>query len=235
MSPRWSGARIADGIVLAGWAALFWYLLLADRIDLFLSSRTAWVVPVGAAVLTFAAAGRLATARTPEGDALTSHHALRLGAIALPVVLVLALPPTSLGSYAASRRSSFVAAPVGPAGAALSSGPLTLATVAAAIRSPEGGRVLARRAGTEVTFTGFVIREPGMRANQFMLTRFLISCCVADALTVQVRVVGAPAARFRREEWVRVRGRFYPVGEEIIVAASEVERVARPKRPYLTT
>jgi uncharacterized membrane protein YcgQ (UPF0703/DUF1980 family) len=67
-----------------------------------------------------------------------------------------------------------------------------------------------------------------------MLTRFLVSCCVADALSVNVRVVGAPPGRFKADEWVRVSGKFYPLGRDVIVDSSDVVPVERPKRPYLS-
>ncbi|HEY1126539.1 MAG TPA: hypothetical protein VGF83_02150, partial [Actinomycetota bacterium] len=40
----WSHGRVAGGLVLAVWAALFWFLLLTGRDDLYLSTRTSWVV-----------------------------------------------------------------------------------------------------------------------------------------------------------------------------------------------
>lgn len=92
---------------------------------------------------------------------------------------------------------------------------------------------LVRRAGTEVTFTGFVTRDSATPADEFVLTRFLISCCVADALSVEARVVGAPPGEFENDQWVQVTGNFYPLGREVIVDATDVTKVPRPKKPYL--
>ncbi|HEX2031210.1 MAG TPA: TIGR03943 family protein [Actinomycetota bacterium] len=231
MSRTWSPLRTATGAVLAAWAGLFWFLLLTGRSPLYLSDRTAWVVPLGAVVLSVAAAGRLATARSEATEPLPRRTAWWLGLIVMPVVLVLALPPAALGSYAASRRSA-VAAGVVPA-QGLSSGPVTLVHVAAAMWSPDARRQLVARAGTSVSFVGFVSRRAGMPTDEFVITRFLVSCCVADALSVQVRVVGAPPGRFAQDQWVRVTGSVYPLGREVLVEASEVEAVPRPDRPYL--
>ena len=214
MRSRWSASRLASGLVLTGWAGVFWFLILSGRSPLYLSSRTAWVVPVGAAITTIAAIGRLATARTPRSEPLGAWDSLRLAAVAIPIVVVLALPPTSLGTYAASRRSSFVSGGIAADPSSIAKGTLSLADVAGALRSDEGARALAARAGTRVTFVGFVARQPGMAADQFHLTRFLISCCVADALSVQVRIVDAPVGGFKREAWVRVTGKLYPLGQE---------------------
>lgn len=231
MRRSWSPLRTATGVVLLAWAALFWFLLATGRSALYLSDRTAWVVPLGAAVLSLAAAGRLATARSEAAEPLTRPTAWWLGLIVMPVVLVLALPPAALGSYAASRRSA-VAAGVVPT-QDLSSGQLSLVHVAAAMWSPDARQQLVARAGASVSFVGFVTRRPGMPSDEFVLTRFLVSCCVADALSVQVRVVGAPPGRFAEDQWVRVSGNLYPLGREVLVEAGSVEAVPRPDRPYL--
>jgi uncharacterized repeat protein (TIGR03943 family) len=94
-------------------------------------------------------------------------------------------------------------------------------------------QALVNRAGTRVSFVGFVALRDGMPADEFMLTRFIISCCVADALTVQVRVIGAPPGKFHKDRWVRVTGTMYPLGREVVVDASEVVPVERPAHPYL--
>ena len=62
---HWSSSRVATGLVLGAWAGLFWFLLATERWSLYLSTRTFWVVPTGAILLTIATVGRLATARVP--------------------------------------------------------------------------------------------------------------------------------------------------------------------------
>jgi uncharacterized repeat protein (TIGR03943 family) len=84
-----------------------------------------------------------------------------------------------------------------------------------------------------VSFTGFVSRESSEPATEFLLNRFVITCCVADAIDTQVRVANAPPGQFKPNEWVRVTGKLYPLGREVIVDASSVTPVKRPHRPYL--
>ncbi len=229
-----SPSRVAAAVVLASWGALFWWLLIAERSALYLSSRTDWVVPVGAVILTIATIGRLASLRVDDPRPLTGRDWAVFGLLLFPVVATAALPPASLGSFAASRRSSFVSAGFASSVDDVAAGELSLVDVAGALRSGEAMRALVERAGERVSFIGFVDREPGMPADEFVLTRFLVSCCVADALSVQVRVVGAPPGEFAKDDWVRVSGNIYPLGREVIVDASEVVGVPRPKRPYLT-
>src|SRR5213594_4154832 len=107
-SPRaWSPGRVAGGLVLAAWAALFWFLLQTGRDNLYLSTRTTWVVPVGAVLLTAVAVGRLASARVASPEPIRSREAWVMGLMVVPVVIVLALPPATLGSFSAGRRAQF--------------------------------------------------------------------------------------------------------------------------------
>jgi putative membrane protein len=230
---KWSVGRLLTAVVLAAWAALFWFLLLSGRSNLYLSPRTAWVVPVGAILLTIAAIGRAASGRVRSPAPPSAKEIWGLGVIVLPVAVVLALPPTSLGTYAASKRSSFASAGVVASAEDVSTGELTLVDIVGALRSAEASEALAERAGEVVSFVGFVARDKGMPADEFMLTRFVISCCVADALSVQVRVVGAPPGEFENDDWVRVSGRFYPLGEQSVVQTEEIQRIPRPNHPYL--
>lgn len=229
-----SPKRVATAVVLGGWAGLFWFLLVADRTYLYLSSRTAWVVPVGAAILTLAFVGRLISLRAAGPEAFTRTEAFGYFVLVLPVIVVLVLPPTALTSFAASRRSSISGAGFVTSGGDVSTGDLSLVDLAGAMRTEEGRAALGKRAGDEVSFIGFVSRDQGAPADEFTLTRFVVSCCVADALSVQVRVVGAPPGKFAKDEWVRVTGNFYPLSEEAIVDAAEIVPVERPKRPYIS-
>ncbi len=229
----WSARRIVAAAALAAWAGLFWFLMASGRTSLYLSSRTDWLVPVGAVLLTLAALGRGLTVRSRRPEALGRKDAWTAGVIVFPVVVVLALPPASLTSFAASRRSSFSSAGFTTSPEDVAQGELSLADVAGAMRSEDAMKALVTRAGSEVTFVGFVTRDEGMPADEFVLTRFLISCCVADALSVKVRVVGAPPGDLEKDQWVRVTGKMYPLPDEVIVDASQVDKVKRPKRPYL--
>lgn len=227
-------ARVLDSLALASWAGLLWFLLISDRTSLYLSSRTEWVVPVGAICLTGALIGRLLTLRANEPQSLSARSTWGIGLIVIPVITVMALPPASLGSFAAQRRSSLTSGGTLIAAEDVATGELSLLDVAGGLRSREGMKALVGRAGEEVTFTGFVTRQPGAPADEFVLVRFLVSCCVADALSVSVRIVGAPPGRFKADEWVRVTGQMYPIGQEVIVDSSGIEAVERPTRPYLS-
>jgi putative membrane protein len=219
---------------MAAWAGLFWFVLFDGRTGLYLSTRTAWVVPLGAVLASSAAGLRLASARTARAERLSTRESWMLGVVALPVVILLAMPPATLGTYAAGRRSGFVGSGVSSSAGSLDSGDISLIDVAAAQSSKEGQASLARHAGAPVIFDGLVTNEAGAGPGEFLLTRFIITCCVADATIAQVKVVDAPAGRFDDNEWVRVTGKIYPLGTDVLVDASSVVPIDQPQHPYLT-
>jgi len=230
----WSGPRLAGAAVLAAWAILFWFLLLSGRSALYLSTRTSWVVPVGAVLLGAAAIGQAASARIVQPRSMTVREAVVFGAMVVPVVLVLALPPATLGSFSAGKRTGFASSGIATSVGDVGTGRLSLIDVAAAQTTKEGEAALAKRAGEDVDLVGFVMRYPDTPAGEFLLTRYIVTCCVADATIAQVRVVNVPPGAFQANEWVDVKGAIYPLGREVIVNATSVGVVARPEHPYLT-
>jgi putative membrane protein len=230
----WRTSRLAGAAVLAAWAGLFWFLLLSGRDALYLSARTAWVVPIGAVLLSAASLGRLASARTRSPASITLREAWALAFTVVPVVLVLALPPATLGSFSASKRAGFASAGIATSAGDAGTGAISLIDVAAAQTTKEGEAALAGRAGESVDLVGFVVRYADTPADELLLTRYIVTCCVADATVAQVRVVNVQPGAFSTNQWVDVKGAIYPLGREIIVNASSVVAVPRPEHPYLT-
>jgi len=231
---RWSPVRVAGTVVLGAWAALFWFLLVSGRDAFYLSTRTEWVVPVAAVLLTLATFGRLASARAAQQEPLRSRELGVMIAMVVPVLLITILPPATLGSFSAGKRSAVAGAGFSASAGDIATGDLTLVDVATAQTTPEGERALAKRAGEQVDFIGFVTRYADTPADDFLLTRYVVSCCVADATVAQVRVVNVTPGAFADNEWVEVTGTIYPIGREVIVNASTILDVPRPERPYLS-
>ena len=231
---RWSPGGVAGALVLAAWAGLFWFLWLSGREAFYLSTRTDWVVPVAAVLLTAATIGRLASARVVTPKPLAARELWIMGLMVVPVVLVLFAPVTTLGAFSADKRAGFSGTGFATSSGDIGSGELTLVDVASAETSPEGERALAKRAGETVRFVGFVSIRDDTPADEFLLARYVVSCCVADATIAEVRVVNVTPGQFANEDWVEVTGTIYPIGREVIVDASTIAEVARPDHPYLT-
>ena len=163
----------------------------------------------------------------------TRREAWVMAAMIVPVVVLTVLPPATLGTFSAAKRSSFAGIGIAssPDG---SGGPVTFIDVGAGQTSPEGERALTARAGEPVDLVGFVTRYADTPADEMFVTRYIVTCCVADATVAQVRVVDVPPGAFANDQWVEVRGAMYPLGREVIVLAETIESVSRPSRPYLT-
>lgn len=235
-SDGWSQARLAGALVLAAWAALFWWLHLSGRVNLYLSTRTSWVVPLGAILLTAAAMGRFLAARGSDGETLRLREAVVMALMVVPVILVMVLPSATLGTFTTPTKTKFSSATLSSSfyDQITTTSEITLLSVAAAQTSNEGAQALAKRAGVDVDFVGIASREASTPADEFLLTRYVITCCVADATIVQVRVVNVTPGSIKPNEWVEVKGQLYPLGRTMLVNAASVRAVPRPAKPYLT-
>jgi uncharacterized repeat protein (TIGR03943 family) len=234
-------------VALGAWAALFWMLILTHRSALYLSPRVAWTIPFGAVMLTAVTLGQLAAVRTQHPEPLRARPALVVGLIVLPAVVIAVLPPITLGSFAASRRSALDADVARQIADKVNTQPsagstpfhidISLAWVGAALRSDEGFTALStmvQRQGPDVDFTGVVTLPEGTTPpDGFVLARFVVSCCLADAVSVQVPVFGQPASGFVADEWVDVHGDLVFEGSAISIRAASVESVPTPAQPYL--
>jgi uncharacterized repeat protein (TIGR03943 family) len=232
---RWSRSRLLAAAVLGAWAATFWFVGVSGRTGSYLSSRTAWLIPLGAGLATVAAVGRLATARTVDPEPLDDRARWNAAIFVLPVLVLLALPPATLDTFSAGRRSS-----LGGAGGLITPddfehGPLTMIHIAAAETDPGDMARLTARAEETVTLEGFVTRDEGAPADEIALTRFVLSCCVADATTARVRVAGVSPGAYEEGSWVSVTGRVYPLGDRIVVLATSSEQIPEPDEPYLSS
>ena len=235
-SNGWNQARVAGALVLVVWAVMFWWLYLSGRVNLYLSTRTSWVVPLGAILLTAAAVGRLFAARGSTGETLRLREAVVMTLMVVPVILVMVLPSATLGTFTAPTKKEFSSATLSSSfyDEITTTSEITLLSVAAAQTSNEGAQALAKRAGADVNFVGIASREASTPADEFLLTRYVITCCVADATIVQVRVVNVTPGSIEPNEWVEVKGQLYPLGRTMLVNAASVRTVPRPSKPYLT-
>ncbi len=91
--------------------------------------------------------------------------------------------------------------------------------------------------GQPADVIGFMYVEPSFGTHQFMVARFAISCCVADATAIGVPVVWDQMPTLRQGEWLEVKGTFSVAafqGNQIpVLQATSVEQVDQPEHPYL--
>lgn len=139
--------------------------------------------------------------------------------LVLPVIALLAFPSKPLGSFAAARQggNSLVSSGRSAVAGADASTPPNIPPPVEGAQPMEILNFLDKTyydpaktlAGKPVTIVGFV--APSDRADDdFLLTRFMISCCAADARPVQIAVTGYGGFIPPIDTWVEVTGTWIP-------------------------
>jgi uncharacterized repeat protein (TIGR03943 family) len=96
---------------------------------------------------------------------------------------------------------------------------------------------LRQYTGQEADVTGFVYHDPRLNEDSFLVSRFTIACCVADATAIGMVVNFPGSAELAGGQWVRVRGAIYTLemaGRTVpAITARQVEVIQPPEQPYL--
>jgi uncharacterized repeat protein (TIGR03943 family) len=212
-------------LVLAAWEAMFVALWASASASRYLGARTQWLVPLGA--VTLAGAALVGALSIRGAGRLRVGEAVGLFVLLLPLVAALLVPHAQLGAYAAAHKSSAFFPAVKPKPPATPRD-VTLLDVKVAERDPEFALVSHIRPGTRIELVGVVTRA---RHGRFGLTRFFITCCIADAqpLTIDVR---SPRL-VHIDEWVRVVGTLSADGRRLALDADRLSQIPKQKDPYL--
>jgi uncharacterized repeat protein (TIGR03943 family) len=211
--------------VAASWAGFFYVLWFTRTSDRYLGARTQWLVPFGAVTLTVLVA--LAARSWRSGPALRAGEAAGLLALVVPLALVLLVPHAELGAYAASRKSGSFFPAVKPAPPATPRD-VTLLDVRIAERDPLFATVSHIHRGTRVGLLGLVTHTG---AGHFSLTRFYITCCIADAQPLTIDV--ASNRPVRKDQWVFVTGKLQRSAKHYTLGADKVVARHSPSNPYI--
>lgn len=91
--------------------------------------------------------------------------------------------------------------------------------------------------GQKVKVEGFVTQTPGLPDRYFTLTRFIITCCAADAYPVGLPVqVAANQPAYAADQWLEVAGQMQTktlAGKrQLVITASAIKPIAEPSNPY---
>lgn len=223
--------RLVRGAALLAWAGFFDWLWLSGRAGDYVGPKTAWVVPFGGIVLTITALLYLRGTRAHEpARGPSARELVGLLALLAPLLLVAAAPSSSLGALAVERKRSS-----GDQRAAINrldrTADLTLYDIAVANSSTEYAAERDVRDGVKVTIDGLVSKESD--GESFEFSRFLASCCAADAMPYSIRVEPSPdAPPLELSEWLEVTGTLQSTDAGFVVVAEEIRAIERPSNPY---
>jgi len=92
--------------------------------------------------------------------------------------------------------------------------------------------------GQSADLIGFVYRDIRFdKQPRFMVARFTISCCVADAVAIGVIVQSDQAPKLAPDSWIHVKGKFqvqdFNNQKTPILVADLVQPTTQPDQPYL--
>lgn len=185
----------------------------------------------------------------PHGDAHHQgheHHShdlswLGLAILLLPVLLGVFVQPKPLGANALANREINVGS-LTSAQAPESSQLAVIAT--SGERNILDWLYLFQRSedmsqfnGEEVHVIGFVYQDEQFESEQFMVSRFTVSCCVADAAPIGLIVQWPETAALQADEWVEVEGTLqmgtFNDLEMPLLIADSVTPTEPPAQPYL--
>jgi uncharacterized repeat protein (TIGR03943 family) len=240
------GSRWLKPALLIGLGLYFAYNIVSGNLSNYVNVRFAWLSYVAALLfLLIGASSALHLWReqrekhkNDERDAHHDHHHApiswgALALIAVPLVFGTLIPSRPLGAEAVD----------GSVRVSASAGNITTFSIDPLQRNVldwlrvfgAAGGDFSAFDGQRADLIGFVYVEPTFAPDQFMVARFTMSCCVADASAIGIPVHWAEP--LPQGEWVRVQGMFRTGefrGDPMpILQADSVEIVAQPEHPYL--
>lgn len=91
--------------------------------------------------------------------------------------------------------------------------------------------------GQKVKLTGFVVHAPDQPDNEFLITRFIITCCAADVYPVSLPVkIAESRSKYPPDRWLQIEGQAdvdtTNGKRQVVIAASNITAIAEPKNPY---
>ena len=224
--------------ILLGMGLYFSWLLISGNLAYYINQRFAWLVVVGAAVFVLLALVNIYSGLRAGDECFHQHFEIGwdiLLIVSLPLLLALIVPSRSLGIEAVNGGISL--SPVGVASpAAFQRSPLDR-NILDWLREFQRASSPAAFDGTAADVSGFVYREPGFAENTFMLSRFTMSCCVADAFPIGMPVNAPATTDIEAGVWLRIRGKFRVAEFDAelmpVLFADIVEPIDVPQQPYL--
>ena len=162
----------------------------------------------------------------------------RVGMMTAPLLVGLVVPARPLGASAIDTRGLNANAPIAASGDAQR---LQIApeqrSILDWVRAVNYADDPAEVRGQPADVIGFVYHDANAGVDQFMVARFMVTCCSADAAAVAAAVVWPDSAGLVDNTWVRVRGTVdvteYAGRPLPLITATSVEPTTEPDHPYM--
>ncbi|HPH98535.1 MAG TPA: TIGR03943 family protein [Anaerolineaceae bacterium] len=176
---------------------------------------------------------------THNTERVSKISILSLFAISFPLLLGVLVPVQSLSATALNTRGMSLSAPASLGETV----PATLQNI------PDERNVLdwvkifnyeedvSSHTGETAEVIGFVYHDSRLLSGQFMVGRFAVTCCAADAFAIGMAVNWPDSQNLQDDTWVKVKGNVDLLvidGQRIpLIHAESVTQVDVPEQPYL--
>jgi len=174
-----------------------------------------------------------------HGHQHSKRPPVEIAILFVPLLLGWIIPARPLGASAIDSKGVSATAPLAEQGAL----PVTFEIAADErnildwIRLFNSGEDLSSQLGQTAKVIGFVYHDPRLPEGQFLVSRFALVCCAADAFAIGMATAWPQAADLPPDIWVKVTG---PVEEtqvngqrQPLIRAESVEVVDPPTNFYL--
>jgi uncharacterized repeat protein (TIGR03943 family) len=232
-------SREARALILTAMALLLLRLSLTGQHVLFVKpSMGPFLLVAGGVVAVLAACAMFEPESEHDHD--DHHGAHRLAwLLMVPFVVVFVIGPAPLGSFMVTRQPHRVTAEPGSGAQYRLPAPVDGAVELTVNEINQHGLydVDQHMTGARLRVDGFVVPDTDGPKGTFLLTRFVLSCCAADAYPVSLRISGIRHLP-QKDTWVRIEGTWkaHPmqdVREFESIEADQLVLIPAPADPYL--
>jgi len=241
--------RYLQALILVGLGLFLLGKIISGSLDWYLNQRFQWLTVL--AVLTLLVIGTITLLEARRVTVETCHHELHehdhqhppssraLVLVTVPLLVVLLIPAQPLNAEALSGRgvSSSASFAAGTAGEIQFDQAADERNILDWIRLFNSEAAPDTYLGQSANVIGFVYHDPRLPTGQFMVSRFIIVCCAADASALGMVVEWPESTTLPDDAWVKVKG---PVttteldGQKVpLIQATAIEIIQQPDQPYI--
>jgi putative membrane protein len=229
------------GLILFTWTAGLALLLGFGRYSLFIRPTLWPLILCNVLILLLFLVAMIVRPIHGGARPITAAGWVRGGMLLLPLaymsILLSGAAASGLNSFALQKRSlglgwasDSLAAPQGADTTAINTNqPISLGYIIRHAPHLTGSRVITE---------GRVSLDDRLPAGQFVIYRFVIVCCAADAIPVQAVIKSPRTAGFKSDDWIRVGGILRTEvqdGKTVpVIEADQIDSMPPPDEPYLS-
>lgn len=233
-------------IFLLGYGGYLTYLFFSRKIQLFVHQDYMVLTLVGGIVLVVVGLLNLFANFSKSHRTHSNSEKLRLRdllIVLIPLLLVVIIEPKPLSTATALLRSTGLNSDLGISRKASKVSQFAINTENRSLLdwiqlfndAPEPERYKDLKA----KLSGFVLKDPALPADYFVISRFVISCCAADARPVGIPVKYDPQKySFKNDQWIELEGFFdidtFQGNRQPVLVLQNSHDISIPENPYAT-